>query len=228
MQHSSTATPCTIHRLGLVEYEEGQTVQHRFVKACKDDGQARLILLEHPPTYTLGARGETKHLLLSEAALAERGASVQRTDRGGDVTFHGPGQLVAYPIFDLSRWNQGPRWYVRSLEQVLLDTLADFSVEATRVEGRQGAWVGDAKIAAIGVRVSRGVTSHGFALNVDPDLSYYAHIVPCGIADATVTSMADQLGGAPPMPDVIDAVVLAFSRVFSLDVQETLVAEAIA
>jgi lipoate-protein ligase B len=192
-----------------------------LVEACREDGLARLLLLEHPPTYTLGVRGRADNLLLREDALAHLGASVHRIDRGGDVTFHGRGQLVGYPILDLRRWNQGPLWYVRSLEAVLIETLAAFDIEAQRVAGRPGAWVDGAKIAAIGVRVSRGITSHGFALNVDPDLGWFSHIVPCGLPGVRVTSMAEVLGQAPPMERVMDAVVEAFARVFEIDVEDS-------
>ena len=188
-----TTAPCTVRRLGLVPYDEALAEQRRLVEACRRDGHARLLLLEHPPTYTLGVRGRQEHLLLDDERLAALGASLHRTDRGGDITFHGPGQLVGYPIFDLRRWQQGPRWYVRSLEAALIETLAPFGIDSQRVDGRPGVWAGDAKIAAIGVRISRGVTSHGFALNVDPDMRYFSYIVPCGLSDVTVTSMAEVL-----------------------------------
>ena len=222
MQAARMAAPCTVHRLGLVEYQEAWAEQRRLVAACREDGQGHLLLLEHPPTYTLGARGRQDHLLLAEEALAELGAAVHRVDRGGDVTFHGPGQLVGYPILDLRRWRQGPLWYVRSLEAMLIDALSAFDIAADRVPGRTGVWVGEAKIAAIGVRVSRGVTSHGFALNVDPDLSYFSHIIPCGLPDVAVTSMAEVLERrgrrSPEMEAVMDAVVAAFARTFPIDI----------
>lgn len=234
MQRDLRAT-CALHRLGLVDYADALDEQRRFVDACREDGEPRLLLLEHPPTYTFGPRGRSEHLLASEDALARLGASVYRTDRGGDVTFHGRGQLVGYPILDLRRWDQGPRWYVRSLEQVLIWTLARFGIAGYRVEGRPGVWTDGGKIAAIGVHVSRGITSHGFALNVDPDLGYFSHIVPCGLPDVTVTSMAEchserseESGetrqssdrGAPIMNDVMDAAADAFGRVFGLDMRE--------
>jgi len=220
MQRDPRVDTCAVHRLGLVDYDTALDEQRRLVAACRDDGQAHLLLLEHPPTYTFGARGRQEHLLLNEAALARLGAAVRRVDRGGDVTFHGPGQLVGYPVLDLHRWNEGPRWYVRSLEQVLIDTLAAFGIDAHRVDGRPGVWTDSGKIAAIGVRVSRGITSHGFALNVDPDLSYFSHIVPCGLPDITVTSMAALRGTAPAMNAVMDALVEAFGRVFALDIED--------
>ncbi len=216
MPPDRSARVCTVSRRGLVEYEEALAEQRRLVEACRKDGLPRLLLLEHPPTYTFGARGRDEHLLLPGARLAEIGAVVHRSDRGGDVTFHGPGQLVGYPIIDLKQWGQGPRWYVRSLEQTLIEALASFGVVAGRVSGRPGVWAGESKIAAIGVRVSRGVTSHGFALNVDPDLSYFSHIVPCGLPDITVTSMAEVMSPAPEMPEVMDAVIDAFGRVFDI------------
>ncbi|OGO50629.1 MAG: lipoyl(octanoyl) transferase [Chloroflexi bacterium RBG_16_68_14] len=193
MQTNGSTVPCTVHRLGLVEYQEAWAEQRRLVEACRADGRGRLLLLEHPPTYTFGVRGRSEHLLLREEALAQIGATVHRIDRGGDVTFHGPGQLVAYPILDLRRWRQGPLWYVRSLEAVLIEALSTFAIAGRRVPGRPGVWVGEAKIAAIGVRVSRGITSHGFALNVEPDLRYFSYIIPCGLPGVAVTSMAEVL-----------------------------------
>jgi lipoate-protein ligase B len=220
MQTKSATVPCIVQRLGLVEYQQAWAEQQRLMQACREDGRGRLLLLEHPPTYSFGARGRTEHLLVPEEALAKLGASVHRSDRGGDVTFHGPGQLVGYPILDLERWRQGPLWYVRSLEAMLIETLSTFGITARRSPGRPGVWVGEAKIAAIGVHVSRGITSHGFALNVDPDLRFFSHIVPCGLPDAAVTSMAQELGRAPGMEAVTDAVVGAFARVFPVSIVE--------
>jgi lipoyl(octanoyl) transferase len=208
---------CTVRRLGLVEYEEAWAEQKRLVEAARGGAPATLLLLEHTPTYTLGVRGKSENVLLADEALERLGAKVVRIDRGGDVTFHGPGQLVGYPIIDLGDWRQGPLWYVRSLEATLLQTLARFSIDGRREPGRPGAWVQGEKIASIGVHVSRGITSHGFALNVDPDLDYFTHIVPCGLPGVSVTSMARVLGAAPPMDDVMDAVVEAFASVFEIE-----------
>ncbi len=237
--HPPPQAGCAVHRLGLVDYQEAWALQRRLGEACRERGELHLLLLEHPPTYTLGARGKQEHLLLNEAALARLGASVHRVDRGGDITFHGPGQLVGYPILDLRRWNQGPLWYVRSLEAVLIDALALFDIDAARMPGRPGVWVGRAKIASIGVHISRGITSHGFALNVDPDLAFFSHIVPCGLPDVSMTSMITILQhramncatsepkhmpptsvGGVQMPAVIDAVVEAFARAFELEMQD--------
>ena len=218
MQHQPLS--CAVQRLGLIEYTEAWAEQRRLVEACREDSEARLLLLEHPPTYTLGARGRQEHLLLANETLAQLGAAVHRTDRGGDVTFHGPGQLVGYPILDLRRWGQGPSWYVRSLEAMLIEALSAFGIAGRQEPGWPGVWAGDAKIAAIGVRVSRGVTSHGFALNVDPDLRYFSYIVPCGLPDVSVTSMGHVLGRAPELEAVMDAVVEAFGHVFDLRMDE--------
>jgi lipoate-protein ligase B len=219
MRPKTVTTPCTVYCLGLVDYQEAWEEQRHLVEACRRDGCDRLLLLEHPPTYTLGVRGQQEHLLLGEVELAELGATVYWVDRGGDVTFHGPGQLVGYPIVDLRRWNQGPVWYVRSLEAVLIEALSAFGIDAQRVPGRPGVWVRRAKIAAIGVRISRGVTSHGFALNVNPDLSYFSHIIPCGLPDVTITSMTQELGRAPDMQAAIKVVIDAFACVFPVEMR---------
>ena len=214
----SPAAPVIARRLGLVEYEEAWAEQKRLVEAAKGGGGPQLLLLEHPPTYTLGARGKQENVLLTGEALSRLGAKVVRVDRGGDVTFHGPGQLVGYPVIDLRAWGQGPLWYVRALEATLIEALDRFGIAGERMPGRPGVWLQNEKIASIGVHVSRGITSHGFALNVDPDLDYFSHIVPCGLPDVSVTSMARVLGAAPAMDAVIDAVIEAFANVFETDV----------
>jgi lipoate-protein ligase B len=196
--------------LGLAPYGETEALQ-RALHARTDEDY--LLLLEHPHVYTLGSRASTEHLLFTDATAV--GAEVVTADRGGDVTYHGPGQLVGYPIVSLAEWRAGQRdvvAYVRSLEQVLIDALARFDVHAGRSHGYPGVWVGDEKIAAIGVRVANGRTRHGFALNVDPDLGMFDHIVPCGIRDRGVTSLAAQLGDAvPTMLQVVDAVAMTFA-----------------
>ncbi len=169
-----------------------------------------VVLLQHPHTYTIGRSGTRDHVFLSEAELAARGITCLEVDRGGDVTYHGPGQLVGYPILDLGEAPDVGR-YLRLLEGSLIDVLADFGITADRLPGYTGVWIGSRKIAAIGVKVAQGVTTHGFALNVTTDLSYFAHILPCGIPDKGVTSMAVELGGrAPAMVDVEDAFLTEF------------------
>jgi lipoyl synthase len=197
--------------LGRVPYREADELQRALLERAADD---YLLLLEHPHVYTLGKSADPAHVLVPPASV---GADLVRADRGGDVTYHGPGQLVGYPIVTLPEWRAGQRdvvAYVRRLEAVLISALGDLGVEANRDDGYTGVWVGSEKIAAIGVRVSRGRTRHGFALNVDPDLSMFDHIVPCGIADRGVTSLAAQLGSAPDMHDVVDAVTARFTEHF--------------
>ena len=210
-------TRFTLLRPGIIDYQDAWQLQQRMADGVRTGADPALILLEHPPTYTLGVRGKSEHILLAESALAARGAAVVRSDRGGDVTFHGRGQIVGYPILDLRRFNEGPVWYVRSLEALLIETLARFGIVADRSPGRPGVWCGDAKIAAIGVRVSRGVTTHGFALNVNTDLSYFDAIVPCGLRDASVTSMRQLAGERFDIYEVQDELIDAFATQFGFD-----------
>ena len=180
--------------LGRVGYEEADALQRAIHGRTSDD---YLLLLEHPHVYTLGSRATLDHVLVPPSSV---GAQLIEADRGGDVTYHGPGQLVGYPIITLPGWRDGIRdvvAYVRRLESVLIATFADLGVDASRRPGLTGVWMGDDKLAAIGVRVARGRTRHGFAINVDPDLSMFDHIVPCGIRDKGVTSLAKLLGAAP-------------------------------
>ncbi|HEY7107113.1 MAG TPA: lipoyl synthase [Acidimicrobiia bacterium] len=200
--------------LGRVPYGEADELQRALHAATADD---YLLLLEHPHVYTLGTTADPAHVLVPPERV---GAELVRTDRGGDVTYHGPGQLVAYPIVTLPDWRNGLRdvvAYVRALEGVVIAALADFGLEARREPRYPGVWIGDAKIAAVGVKVARGRTRHGVALNVDPDLGMFGHIVPCGILDRGVTSMAVELGDAPAMEVVVDAVVRHFARAFAED-----------
>jgi lipoic acid synthetase len=200
--------PLRVRWLGRIPYHEADALQHAWHDRSDQD---HLLLLEHPPTYTLGTRADPTHVLVPPASV---GAELVHADRGGDVTYHGPGQLVGYPIVTLPPWREGAPdvvAYVRTLEAALIEALAGFGITGHREDGFTGVWVGDAKIAAIGVKVAATRTRHGFALNVDPDLSMFDHIVPCGITDRGVTSMAAQLGAAPPMREVADAVVTALA-----------------
>ena len=184
---------CLVADLGLIDYSSAVALQRDLhQRVVTGELPALLLLLQHPHVYTLGRRGTETDILASPDTIHELGAEVYHTDRGGEVTYHGPGQLVGYPILDLRAAGLGPLAYVRALERVIISTLAELGIHATS-EGRPtGVWVDDAKIAAIGVRVSRGVTMHGFALNVNPDLTYFNHIVPCGMPNASVTSVAEQ------------------------------------
>lgn len=212
-------TRCTLLRPGIVEYGRALSMQRDVADGVRHGASPTIILLQHPPTFTLGARADAANVLARERRLTSRGATVVRTDRGGEVTFHGPGQLVVYPIIDIRRARMGAVTFVRALERVVIDAIADFGVTGERAEGRPGVWVDGAKIAAIGVRISGGVTTHGFALNVQPDLSYFDMIVPCGIRDAAVTSMERITGRRFAMEDVEHAIVGAFRQGLALDVE---------
>jgi lipoyl(octanoyl) transferase len=211
---ADAGAPVAVARLGTVGYLDAWDLQrHLVAERQADQGRDTLLLLEHPAVYTLGKRADRTHVLLDDAELTRRGIEVIDVDRGGDVTYHGPGQLVGYPILRLAG-TRGVVDYVRALEEALIRVLASLGVSGERSTGYTGVWVGDEKIAAIGVRVaSRGVTSHGFALNVDPDLSDFAGIVPCGIPDRGVCSLAS-LGVEVAMDAVCDTVEQAFATVF--------------
>ncbi len=182
-------------------------MQQQRIKGEIDD---TLILVEHDPVYTLGKNANEDHLLQSR----DESIDVFNIERGGDITFHGPGQLVVYPILDLSNYKKSVSWYMRTLEQVLIDTLIEFKITAQRNDGLTGVWVGDEKIAALGVRISRWVTMHGFALNVNPDLSFYDGIIPCGIFDHGVTSMEQLLGETQNNDNVKNMVIEKFNKYF--------------
>jgi lipoyl(octanoyl) transferase len=212
-----------VRRLGVVPYAEGLEIQQRLVEERKADRIAdQLLLLEHPSVITRGvkARSDRSHVLADAAALTAQGVELFDTGRGGDVTYHGPGQLVGYPILDLRPDRCDVHRYVRDIEAVMIQAAADFGVIGERVAGLTGVWVGGEKLAAIGVRVARWVTSHGFALNVNTDLSRFDLIVPCGIPDRGVTSLQRVLGRPVPMVEVQVAVIRAFSAVFERSVQE--------
>jgi lipoate-protein ligase B len=210
---------CIAVDLGLVPYQQAWDLQCRIhQEVANGERPDTLLLLEHPHVYTLGRRGQDSDILIDEARLAEIGAEVHHIDRGGEVTYHGPGQLVGYPIINLRRKGGGPLKYVRTLEQTLIATLSDFGIEAESEDRPTGVWIGDAKIAAIGVKVSRGVTTHGFALNVDPDMSYFDHIIACGMPDASATSVAQELGRCVSVADAISALVPRFAEMFGMGV----------
>jgi lipoyl(octanoyl) transferase len=218
---ASSRSPFAVRRLGLIDYAEALNLQEPLVEARRraDIGDT-LLLLEHPPVITLGARNRigAAHVVASEEQLAREGVAVHQTGRGGDVTYHGPGQLVGYPIFDLRPDRCDVHRYVRDLEEALILAVASFGVEGTRVPGLTGVWVGAAgreeKIAAIGIRISRWITSHGFALNVATDLRPFQFIVPCGIADRGVTSLERVLGRDVLMAEVESAVIDGMRLVF--------------
>jgi lipoyl(octanoyl) transferase len=210
---------CTLRQLGRVDYGRALDLQQQ---AASDRKQGltgdQLMLLEHPHVITLGRNGHMENLLASHEILSRAGISFYPTDRGGDITYHGPGQLVGYPILDLREWKRDVGAYVRAIEQCIIDTLAEYGIEAGRVPKCTGVWVDGRKIAAIGVHLSRWVTSHGFALNVSTDLSYFQYIVPCGLAKP-VTSMA-ALGVRASMDEVSERFAVHFGRIFDCELVE--------
>ena len=211
-----------VRRLGRVPYCEALEFQKRFVEQRRAGTIGDLLLLvEHPPVLTLGVRGDggRSHILASGDELALRHIEVFETGRGGDITYHGPGQIVGYPIIDLDPDRRDVHKYVRDLEEVLIRVAADYGIVAGRVQGLTGVWVGDEKLAAIGVRIQRWVTSHGFALNHTTDLSHFDLIVPCGIADRGVTSLA-RLGCTASRAEVETRIAAHFAAVFDRTVQQ--------
>ena len=206
-----------VRRLGVVRYADALELQRALVEERKAGRiPDTLLLLQHPHVLTIGVKKNGRqHILAEPETLAARGVEVFETGRGGDVTYHGPGQLVGYPIIDLHPDRRDVHKYVRDLEAVMIGVCADYGLAADRVKGMSGAWIGDAKIGAIGVRISRWVTSHGFAFNVTTDLDFFNLIVPCGIAGKAVTSLASQLDRQVPMAEVEDRFIRHFSTVFA-------------
>jgi lipoyl(octanoyl) transferase len=199
-----------------VPYARGLELQERLV-ADRRAGRIpdQLLLLEHDPVFTLGRNARTANVLLPAEALRERGFEVFETGRGGDVTYHGPGQVVGYPILELAPDRRDVHRYVRDLEEVMMRTCADYGLEASRLEGLTGTWLGDEKIGAIGVRIARWITSHGFAFNVGTDLAAFDLIVPCGIRERGVTSLERRLGHPVPLDEVMDRLAAHFAAVFA-------------
>jgi lipoyl(octanoyl) transferase len=229
-----------VQRLGLVPYvptwdlQEALLADSLAIKAQNRQAEAagqplqptpnHLLFCQHPPTYTLGKSGKPEHLLLDEEALAAHGATFHRINRGGDITFHGPGQLVAYPLLDLENFRPDIHWYLRALEETVIQTLASYGLHAGRIAGLTGVWLGweegaanPRKICAMGVRCSRWVTLHGLALNVNTDLNYFGYIVPCGITDKAVTSLQAELGHAVPLEEVQERLLAALLAQFDAE-----------
>jgi lipoyl(octanoyl) transferase len=208
--------------LGRLGYSEGLRIQEDAARAAAERGEETLLLLEHEPVFTLGRNASPSDILLSPETRRELGIEVHETDRGGKITYHGPGQLVGYPILDLDPDRRDVKAYVTDLEEVLIRLLADFGIAAERSPRKErvtSVWIGNDKIAAIGVHISRWITTHGFALNVtDAPLAGFLGIVPCGITDGGVTSMEKALGRAPAVPDVAAALLPRFAEVFGREI----------
>jgi len=212
--------PLQILDLGLISYTEAFALQQRIVAARKSNSIDDVLLLcEHPPVITLGRNGNRENLLASENVLRQKNVQFHETNRGGDITYHGPGQIVGYPILDLSRIKQDVHWYVRTLEQVMIRASADLGISAYRIPGKTGIWVAsdptEEKLAAIGVHISRWVTSHGFAYNVSTDLPNFDLIVPCGIANRKATSLEKLLGRSVPLNEVKPHLIRHFAELFA-------------
>jgi lipoyl(octanoyl) transferase len=213
-------TAVDVRRLGHVAYGDAWDLQREMVlRRAADEIPDTLLLLTHPPVITLGRGGHLDHLVASSEQLAARGVEFVETDRGGDITFHGPGQIVGYAIVDLGPRGRDLHRYLRDVEEMLIRALAEFGIAAGRAPGLTGVWVGDAKVGAIGIRVTRWIAHHGFALNVDTDLSFFDLIVPCGIPDRRVTSMSALLGRPVERAAVEDALDRAFAAVFGAEAE---------
>jgi lipoyl(octanoyl) transferase len=217
---------CSLVNLGLIGWAEACALQERVVAARKTGAIAdALLLCEHPHTITLGRNGKPQHLLASEAVLRQKGVEFHNTNRGGDITYHGPGQLVGYPILNLAAIRRDIGWYMRMLEEAMMRASADFGITAVREPGKTGIWVPDAagvapeKLAALGVHLSRWVTSHGFAYNVATDLRYFGLIVPCGISERKATSLEKLLGQTVAVADVADRIAKHLGSVLNLETQ---------
>lgn len=211
--------------LDTIPYSDALALQHRIVEARKRGAlNDTLLLLEHPPVFTLGRNATEKNILAAPEFLRQQGIQVFRVERGGDVTYHGPGQLVGYPILDLHNFRLDVGWFVRSLEEMLIRVVRDFGIEGKRIDKLVGAWLdtpnGTAKIAQIGARIEQWITYHGFALNVDPNMAHFDFIVPCGISDKAVTSMRRVLNRPIEMRTVRERVAAHFGEVFGAEMVE--------
>jgi lipoyl(octanoyl) transferase len=210
---------CEVRDLGRIRYAEAFALQRNLVEQRKKgEVPDQLLIVEHPHVITMGRNGRQENVLASSEFLERASVEFYETNRGGDVTYHGPGQIVGYPILDLREWQRDVVAYVRALEQVIIEAIGEFGVKAARMEGCTGVWVGGAKVAAIGVHISRWITSHGFALNVSTDLEYFRLIVPCGLTKP-VTSL-EALGCRASRGDVTAALTRGFARVFDLSMEQ--------
>ena len=212
--------------LGMTEYESCWNLQRKLFDLRLANATPDVLLLtEHQPVYTIGRTGDPNHLLAGLPELKEKGIALFYNDRGGDITYHGPGQLVCYPILDLRNYYLDLHRYLRDLEQVIINVLGRFGLQGSRIEGYTGVWVGDEKICAIGIRSSRWVTMHGLALNVSTDLNYFSRIIPCGIFEKGITSIREILGRDVTMEEVTPHLLREFAGVFHVSVEPALINE---
>lgn len=216
MMNQSTFRILDYFNLGLIDFQQAWDLQKKlFTQRIENKINDTLILLEHPHTFTLGKVADKKNLIWNENQLQENEVKVFEIDRGGDITYHGPGQIVGYAILDLKSWYQDTHKYLRALEEVIINVLKDFSIVSARKEGLTGVWIDDRKICAIGIKISRWITMHGFAFNVNTDLNLFNGIIPCGISDKDVTSLEKELGGKQNLNEVKERIVRSFMEVFN-------------
>jgi len=213
-----------VHKLGMIDYKNALELQLSLLEKRKhgEIGDT-ILLLEHPPTYTIGRKGNIKNLLIDSENLKKRGIHFERVSRGGDITFHGPGQLVGYPIIDLNNFDRDVHRFLRKLEEAIILTLSEFGINGERIPELTGVWVGEEKIASIGVGIKKWITYHGFALNVNTDLTYFDNIVACGIPKVEITSMERKLGTKDGMKmiEVENSVIKAFKKTFNMNLNWT-------
>lgn len=211
---------CVVYQPGLIEYVDAYNLQRKlFLDRLNGQIENTLLLLEHTPTITIGKSGKTENVLTSQEKLAREGVSLVFVDRGGDVTYHGPGQIVGYPIIDLRERGKDVHRYVRDLEEVIIRTLHDFSIKSGRDRSHAGVWVGDEEIAAIGLSLRQWISMHGFALNVNTDLRHFLLINPCGFTNRKATSMSELLGKEVPIELVTKRLLAHFARVFDAEIE---------
>ena len=216
MKHIESSAACRIDDIGIVDYLLAYERQKDAVQSVIAGGTNTLIICEHPPVFTLGRLATEENILLSKDAIEKKGIRILRIDRGGEVTFHGPGQIVAYPIFQLNHFGKDLRLYMAKLEQVTIDLLQHFGIVANRIEGQRGIWAGKKKIASIGIGVRKWVSFHGMAVNVNTDLNFFSMIKPCGL-NVEMTSMAELLGSGMDLSDVKRKMIHCFGKNFDLE-----------
>jgi len=218
-QDTSKVELCQAYDLGLIEYNRAIRLQGQLVKArCASKLPDTILFLQHPPVLTMGASGGEENIVVTKDVLVNGGVAIVHTDRGGNITHHGPGQLVGYPIFDLNTKGKDIHQYVRHLEEVIIRTLRDYSIAAHRDHKNPGVWVGEEKICALGIRTTRWVTKHGFALNINNELKYFSYIHPCGLTNG-VTSMSRLLGHEVRIEDVVLSIIKHCSQVFNMAIE---------
>jgi len=211
---------CNVLDTGLKDYMEAYNLQKELlVKRIKNEIPDTLILTEHTPTFTIGRKGGRENLLVNEEVLEKNGIKVYEIDRGGDITYHGPGQIVGYPIMNLSEWNKDIHLYLRSLEEVIIRFLSHFKITAGRINNYTGVWVGDCKIAAIGIGVSKWTTFHGFCININPNKKHFSMITPCGIRDKSVTSLDELTGETTDIEYAKQVLVTEFGNCFKREIR---------